>query len=101
MSDRLKRRTAARRRAANLAAGLLAAACVVPQASHGLDCAERPGGLDQLGRAPDRSASYWISPTNAGKYRLSAPGDVSVGSQSARVSDLSIWDAGLFVSCSF
>lgn len=69
MSDR-----PARWRTANLAAGLLALAGLAFQAVHAQDCAEKPGGLDYLGRAADKSKSYWISVTKTGAYRLSAPG---------------------------
>lgn len=46
----------------------------LPAISHAADCAQKPGGLEYLGRAPDNSNSYWLSATNPGNFRLSAPG---------------------------
>ena len=46
----------------------------LPAVSFAADCAQKPGGLEYLGRAPDNSKSYWLSATNPGNYRLTAPG---------------------------
>lgn len=46
----------------------------LPTVTHAAQCADRPGGLFFLGRSPDNARSYWLSATNEGAYRLSAPG---------------------------
>jgi hypothetical protein len=68
--------------AARLAAVLLAA-FTAPTLAYAAQCAERPGALDFLGRAPDNQSSYWIAATNPGSYRLSAPGVPEIDTWSA------------------